>query len=122
MPDNAIHDAFLTHQRDSALFLETPDGSATTYGDFRHAVGAQAGALRALGVAPGDRVLCQIAKSPDALSLYLATVMAGAVFVPLNPAYTATELDYFLDDAAPALLILVSSQKSEACGSSRPAG
>jgi len=112
MPGNAIHDAFLSHQPDSAPFLETPDGSATTYGAFRRAVFAQAGALRALGAAPGDRVLCQIAKSPDALSLYLATVMAGAVFVPLNPAYTATELDYFLDDAAPALLILDATTKA----------
>jgi len=60
----------------------------------------------ARGVAPGDRVVCQLAKAPEGLLLYLATVWAGAVFVPLNPAYTPAEVTYFLQDADPALVIL----------------
>lgn len=106
MPANPILDAFLGHQPDGAPFLETPGGLRLGYGELRARVMAAAGALAARGVAPGDRVPCQIAKSPEALILYLATVAAGAVFVPLNTAYTPAELDYFLQDAEPALIIL----------------
>lgn len=103
---NPLYNAFLTHQADESVFLDIPGGESLTYGALRDAIATAAGALHAAGVTPGDRVLCQIAKSPDALVLYLATVVAGGVFVPLNTAYTPAELDYFLEDAEPALLIL----------------
>ncbi|WP_341860762.1 AMP-binding protein [Gymnodinialimonas sp. 57CJ19] len=103
---NPLHSALLTHQPDEAVFLTEPGGAPLSYGALRRSVSTTAAALAATGVAPGDRVLCQIAKSPEALILYLATVTAGAVFVPLNTAYTPAELDYFLEDAEPALLIL----------------
>ncbi|GAB5445275.1 AMP-binding protein [Gymnodinialimonas sp.] len=103
---NPLYNAFLKHQSDDAVFLEVPGGDVMTYGALRHAISTAAGALGAASVEPGDRVLCQIAKSPEALILYLATVAAGAVFVPLNTAYTPAELDYFLQDAEPALLVL----------------
>ncbi len=106
MPTNEIFSAFLGHQPDPAPFLSAPDGTTLTYGDLRDRVLSAAGNLVLQGVAPGDRVLCQIAKSPDGLILYLATVAAGGVFVPLNTAYTGAEVDYFLEDADPALLIL----------------
>lgn len=64
-----------------------------------------AGALRSLDVTPGDRVLAQVDKSPYALLLYLATLRIGAIFVPLNTAYTPTEVTYFLGDARPRLFI-----------------
>ncbi len=106
MTTNPIFDAFLTHQADAAPFLTEPGQAPMTYGALRAHVACAAGALLDQGVAPGDRVLCQIEKSPSALILYLATVIAGAVFVPLNTGYTPAELEYFLDDAAPTLLIL----------------
>lgn len=106
MSSNPLHAAFLTDQPDAARFLQTPEGRLIRYGDLRAQVAHMAGALRSAGVAPGDRVMCQIAKSPEALVLYLATATAGGVFVPMNTAYTPAELEYFLDDAAPALLIL----------------
>ena len=64
-----------------------------------------AGALRSLDVTPGDRVLVQVDKSPYALLLYLATLRIGAIFVPLNTAYTPTEVAYFLGDAQPRLFV-----------------
>ena len=64
-----------------------------------------AGALRSLDVTRGDRVLVQVDKSPYALLLYLATLRIGAIFVPLNTAYTPTEVTYFLGDARPRLFI-----------------
>jgi malonyl-CoA/methylmalonyl-CoA synthetase len=65
-----------------------------------------ANALHAQGVCAGDRVAVQIAKTPEALALYGAAVAIGAVFLPLNTAYTATEVDYFVGDAAPTLLLV----------------
>jgi malonyl-CoA/methylmalonyl-CoA synthetase len=61
--------------------------------------------LLAAGVASGDRVAAQVEKSPEALALYLATVRAGAVFLPLNTAYTLAELAYFLGDAEPKVVV-----------------
>ncbi|WP_375688108.1 malonyl-CoA synthase [Pseudooceanicola sp. LIPI14-2-Ac024] len=66
---------------------------------------AIAGTLQAAGVAPGDRVAVQVDKSLEAVQLYLGVVLAGGVFLPLNTAYTVAELDYFLGDATPAVVI-----------------
>src|SRR5690606_20640969 len=67
--------------------------------------GQLASVLAARGVKPGDRVAVQVEKSVSALVLYLATVRAGAVYLPLNTAYTLAELDYFLGDAEPTLIV-----------------
>ncbi|MDE2016297.1 MAG: malonyl-CoA synthase [Hyphomicrobiales bacterium] len=64
-----------------------------------------AGALVALGVAPGDRVAAQIDKFPDGVALYLGCLAAGAALLPLNVAYTGAELDHFLRDATPKLFL-----------------
>ena len=64
-----------------------------------------ANALAALGVGPGDRVAVQVEKSVEALMLYLGTIRSGAVYLPLNTAYTSAELSYFLGDAEPALAV-----------------
>ncbi|MCP3729994.1 AMP-binding protein [Sphingomonas sp. MG17] len=61
--------------------------------------------LRSIGVAQGDRALVQVHKSPAAVILYLACLRAGVTFIPLNTAYQAGELAYFLGDAEPALLV-----------------
>ncbi len=86
-------------------FLECADGSVVTYGDLLAQSARFANALTALGVKPGDRVAAQVEKSPEALMLYLGTVRAGAVYLPLNTAYTASELSYFLGDAEPAVAV-----------------
>ncbi len=61
--------------------------------------------LRAVGVLPDDRVVVQVEKSVEALALYLACLRAGAVFVPLNTAYRAHEVEYFLGDAEPRVFV-----------------
>lgn len=86
-------------------FAWLPDGSRITYADMIAGSARHARALAALGVAPGDRVMVQAPKSIDMVMLYLGTLRAGAVFVPLNPAYTAGELAYFIADAEPALFV-----------------
>ena len=85
--------------------IETPDGRRTTYADLIARSGAYAAALRAAGVAPGDRVAVQVEKSPEVIFLYLGVVRAGAVFLPLNTAYTPAEIAYFLGDAEPAVFV-----------------
>ena len=81
-----------------------PEGTIT-YGQLRGSVSKIAGGLIAKGVVPGDRVALQVEKSPEAVMIYLATLMVGAVFLPLNNAYTTSEVAYFLKDAEPRLFI-----------------
>ena len=89
----------------AAPALLLPSGEDWRYADLEAAAGRMAGALLALGVAPGERVLVQVPKTPDAVALYLACLQIGAVYAPLNTAYTAAEVDYFLADAEPALFV-----------------
>ena len=65
-------------------------------------VAGWARALAARGARPGDRIVVQAEKSVDNALLYLASLRAGLIYVPLNTAYTAAELDYFIGDAGPA--------------------
>ena len=92
-------------QDPNALWIEAPGGQKWSYTDVDIMSARYAGALRSLDVTPGDRVLVQVDKSPYALLLYLATLRIGAIFVPLNTAYTPTEVTYFLGDARPRLFI-----------------
>ena len=75
------------------------------YADLLVAVDKAAGALAVAGVVAGDRVLVQVDKTPAAVVLYLACLKAGAVYTPINTAYTAPEVAYFLDDADPRLFV-----------------
>src|SRR5437773_2485774 len=77
-------------------FLHFAEGGIVTYADMLARSAQFAHCLVARGVRPGDRVAVQVEKSANALLLYLACLRAGAVYVPLNPAYTLAELQYFL--------------------------
>ncbi|MBR0905961.1 malonyl-CoA synthase [Bradyrhizobium liaoningense] len=87
------------------LAIETQDGGRISYGDLIARAGQMANVLVARGVKPGDRVAVQVEKSVANIVLYLATVRAGAVYLPLNTAYTLNELDYFIGDAEPSLVV-----------------
>ncbi|MBR1091487.1 malonyl-CoA synthase [Bradyrhizobium manausense] len=87
------------------LAIETQDGAHISYGDLIARAGQMANVLVARGVKPGDRVAVQVEKSVANIVLYLGTVRAGAVYLPLNTAYTLNELDYFIGDAEPALVV-----------------
>ncbi|MBL8905367.1 MAG: malonyl-CoA synthase [Rhizobiales bacterium] len=84
-----------------------------TYAELRDGVARYANALTVLGVGPGDRVTVQTEKSLAAVALYLATLKAGAVYQPLNTAYTLTEVEYFVQDAAPALIVCDPSRQAD---------
>jgi malonyl-CoA/methylmalonyl-CoA synthetase len=87
------------------LAIETLDGEHISYADLIARAGRTANVLVARGVKPGDRVAAQTEKSVAALVLYLAAVRTGAVYLPLNTAYTLNELEYFITDAEPSLVV-----------------
>ncbi|PZQ63295.1 MAG: malonyl-CoA synthase [Phenylobacterium zucineum] len=81
------------------------DGSAISYGELEAGAAHVAGRLRVEGVEPGDRVALQADKSAEVIMIYLGVLKVGAVFLPLNSAYTATEVEYFLTDAEPKVFV-----------------
>jgi malonyl-CoA/methylmalonyl-CoA synthetase len=85
--------------------IETSAGRVISYRELDAMAARFAGALVARGVVPGDRVLVQVEKSAEAIALYLGTVRAGAIFLPLNTAYTLAEVEYFVGDAEPKLIV-----------------
>ncbi|GHC77521.1 malonate--CoA ligase [Limoniibacter endophyticus] len=89
----------------SSTFLFTREGKEISGRDFHDLVLRFASTFATLGLKCGDRVAVQVAKSPEALALYGAAVASGIVFLPLNTAYTASEVAYFVDDSGAALLI-----------------
>lgn len=84
--------------------IETP-AQTYSWNDIDAMSGRIASLLQSLELEPGARVAVQVEKSPMALMLYLATVRAGLVYLPLNTAYKAAEVEYFLTDAEPAVLV-----------------
>jgi malonyl-CoA/methylmalonyl-CoA synthetase len=97
-------------------FIEREDGRILSYGGMREGSARLAHALAALGVKPGDRVAVQVEKSAEAILLYLACARAGAVFLPLNTAYTTAELAYFVGDAEPALVVCDPARRDAIAG------
>ena len=89
----------------SSLFIAGDDGRTYSHEQYWQLAGRQAHALRRCGVERGDRVALQVEKSVEAVVLFLACARLGAIFLPLNSAYTAAEVEYFLRDAEPRLLI-----------------
>ncbi len=93
--------------------IETLDGLTYSWRDLHLASGCIANWLASLKLKPGDRVAVQVEKSPECLMLYLATLRAGLVYVPLNTAYQRAELDYFLRDAEPAVVVCTPARLAE---------
>ncbi|MGH8238994.1 MAG: AMP-binding protein [Steroidobacteraceae bacterium] len=99
----------LAQRNPDRLLLRTADGQRVSYGEMTRLVARVAAALARRAVVPGDRVVAQVEKSPEAIALYLACLRLGATFVPLNTAYTAVEIAYFLSDADPKIAVGVAS-------------
>jgi malonyl-CoA/methylmalonyl-CoA synthetase len=104
---NTLYDALLKpHGQNKKPLLILTSGDEVSYGDAVTAAHKIANILVSEGVKPGDRVAVQVDKSPQALFLYFACVAAGAVFLPLNTAYTPSELSYFIGNASPTLVVV----------------
>ncbi len=103
---NPLYDAlFGCHAGQTKTFLYLPDDRQIGYDAFLSMAARFAHALSAFGLKAGDRLAVQIEKSPEALAVYAACVQAGVIFLPLNTAYTADEVAYFVQDSGAKLLL-----------------
>jgi malonyl-CoA/methylmalonyl-CoA synthetase len=93
-------------RRSGRAFLHTPEGGSFSYAALYEQSGRIAAALTQRGVQSGDRVAVQVDKSAEAVFLYVACLRLGAVFVPINVANTANEVEYFLRDSQPRAAII----------------
>ena len=102
---NQLFDGLFGHYNPDALLAILPDGRRYTYQGAVETSARFANLLTDYGIQKGDRVAVQVPKSIEAALLYIGCIRAGAIFLPLNTAYTASEISYFLEDAAPALFV-----------------
>ena len=98
-----VGDRFL--QSGDKAFLLTPGREPFRYSELDAHCGRMQSRLLELGVQPGDRVIVQVDKSAEAVILYLACLRAGAIYIPLNTAYTPAEVEYFMGDAEPRVFV-----------------
>ena len=103
----------------SAIFCSEANGTSTSYKEFFGGALRIAGILANLGVGVGDRVAVKAQKSLSVLQLYIGTVAAGGAILPINPAATAAETEYFLRDASPRLLICKPEEQPQLAAAAR---
>ena len=103
LPATSTFQEIAARQNPSAIFISSDDGRDFTYGAFWALAGKLAQALTTSGARPGDRIAVQVEKSVEAVALFYACVRAGLIFLPLNNAYTPSEVAYFIRDAEPAI-------------------
>lgn len=94
------------------LLIQTDTEAQYTYEGMDQETAGYAGVFARLNLEPGDRVAALVDKSAQSLFLYLACLRFGLIYVPLNTAYRRKELEYFLGDAEPALVIGRSQDES----------
>ena len=110
---NTLYDALIApHANNNAPFLIADDASVLTYAGFVARAAQIAHVLAEAGVTPGDRVVVQAPKLTDTIALYAASLQVGAVYLPLNTAYTDAELQYFIEDAEPKLVVCDSKDEA----------
>jgi malonyl-CoA/methylmalonyl-CoA synthetase len=85
--------------------VQTDEGLQYSWLDLERSTAMVANLLQSLGLPEGSRVAVQVEKSVEALILYLATLRAGYVFLPLNTAYQSAEIEYFIGNAEPAVVV-----------------
>jgi len=89
----------------SGIAVETDTGLRYSWQDLEQATAVVANLLDSLQLPPGARIASQVEKSVEAMVLYLATLRAGLVYLPLNTAYRSAEMAHFIDDAKPAVVV-----------------
>jgi len=87
------------------IAIETDNGLNYSWRDLERATAMLANLLESLGLPKGSRIAVQVEKSVEAAMLYMATLRAGFVFLPLNTAYQSAEIEYFIGNAEPAVVV-----------------
>jgi malonyl-CoA/methylmalonyl-CoA synthetase len=88
-----------------AVAVQTDEGLHYSWRDLDRASAMMANLLESLDLPDGSRIAVQVEKSVEAMVLYLATLRAGHVFLPLNTAYQSAEIEYFIGNAEPAVVV-----------------
>ena len=113
---NPLYEAlFGRYKGQTTPFIQLPDNTVTTHTEFLELAAQYAHVFSDLGLRPGDRVAVQIEKSIQSIAIYAACTQGGLVFLPLNTAYTAKEISYFVNDSK-ASMLLCDSKRAEALG------
>ena len=103
---NYFFDGLFSHHRmNSDIFAEQATWKMISYADFVRLASKMANILIWNGLRSNDRVTVQAPKSIEVLALYVATIQAGSVFIPLNSAYTVNENSFLTQDANPHLFV-----------------
>jgi malonyl-CoA/methylmalonyl-CoA synthetase len=112
-----LSELFQSRAGDStSVFAVSDDGRTFTHAAFWSIAGRMASALKNAGAKPGDRIAVQVEKSIEALALFWACVRGGFIFLPLNTAYTASEVSYFLSDAEAFAFVVDPNKQTETKG------
>ncbi len=103
----ALRAAFPADLEATAVEAIGADGHSLfyTWRDLDQASARIANLLDSLNLPAGSRIAVQVEKSVEAMLLYLATLRAGHVFLPLNTAYQSAEIEYFIGNAEPAVVV-----------------
>ena len=128
--ENRFHEAVKLYSK--AITIDPADSSVFTARGMTYEMVNQlekdgtamlANLLAALTLPPESRIAVQVEKSVEALMLYLAVLRAGHVYLPLNTAYQAAEIEYFIGNAEPAVVVCAGARTSagSARSPSRPA-
>jgi len=113
---------FGRHADKSTAFLHLENGEILSHDGFLRITARFAGLFCQLGLTPGDRLAVQVEKSAQSLAIYAACVQSGIVFLPLNPAYTANELSYFVQNSGARLLVCDSAKRDSLTPIAQAAG
>ena len=103
----ALRNAFPS-DLDTTAIEDAERGGCYTWRDLDRGTAMIANLLESLDLPAGSRIAAQTDKSVEALMLYLAVLRAGFVYLPLNSAYQAAEIEYFLGNAEPAVFVCTS--------------
>ena len=114
MGNNLLYNNFIKpHINNKDPFLIYRDGSSTSYQEFISLSKKISQYLVSSQVAKGDRILFQLEKSIYGLAVYVACIMTGAIYVPLNDQYTLEETKYFINDSKPKFVFCSLGRKNE---------
>ena len=105
MTNHLFDPLFGRHSGSDTPFVTTPGGATMSHAEFLTLSARMANVFAELKLQKGDRVAVQVGKSVPALAIYAACLRSGLVLLPLNTGYTVSELDYFLQDAEPGLVV-----------------
>jgi malonyl-CoA/methylmalonyl-CoA synthetase len=108
--------------RHDSIAFDCTEAGSFTFADLLDRTARFAAALTSLGVHAGDRVTVQLEKSIGGVWLYLAVLRVGAIYQPLNSGYTDAEIEYFVTDAEPSLIVVEPSRLEAVGAIARRAG